>query len=375
MSKTFVCLTVLVTAARAAPSIRTTGGNVVIQGSDLRFTHDDASSVPISFTALASQMSSLESWKADAEQSIAAFAAFRAELATSCPTPGEVVVGVTPSGTLICTGAVNSVTSSVQTVMSQLREIGVNVSATAGSVALVRENLASVRANAAAGRAVNVAAIRVNAANLVELAANVTNNTIAINSACDGTVTKVAANEYSYIGQLPNGAGKQSTRGIASGNQKRYGTISCAHHCNDIFDGRTGRWGPDGNTYRASNGRGGGMEIRFDRAVKLDRWNIHCIRNAGSPTSDSGRGGVCYANGQYDFTRIEIDYWTSGGWVRAHTLNQRNQRNYMAGYTGSAVSQNWRIFFSGGGSTGRCQHPNGDCAPHVSEIELWIANC
>ena len=47
-------------------------------------------------------MSSLESWKADAEQSIAAFAAFRAELAASCPTPGEVVVGVTPSGTLIC---------------------------------------------------------------------------------------------------------------------------------------------------------------------------------------------------------------------------------------------------------------------------------
>ena len=49
--KTFVCLTVLVTAARATPSIRTAGGNVVIQGSDLRFTHDDASSVPISFTA------------------------------------------------------------------------------------------------------------------------------------------------------------------------------------------------------------------------------------------------------------------------------------------------------------------------------------
>ena len=142
--------------------------------------------------------------------------------------------------------------------MSQLREIGVNVSATAGSVALVRGNLASARANAAAGRAVNVAAIRnntaairVNAANLVELAANVTNNTIAINT-CDDTV-KVAPNQFSYIGQLPNGRGKQTTRGIASGNQKRYGTISCSHHCNDIFDGRTGHWGPDGSTYRAAN--------------------------------------------------------------------------------------------------------------------------
>ena len=75
-----------------------------------------------------------------------------------------------------------------------------------------------------------------------------------------------------------------------------------------------------------------------------------------------------------DFSRIEIDYWTSGGWVRAHTLNGRNQRNYMAGYTGSAESQNWRIFFSGGGNTGRCQHFN-DCVPHVSEVELWIADC
>ena len=38
----------------------------------------------------------------------------------------------------------------------------------------------------------------------------------------------------------------------------------------------------------------------------------------------------------------------------------------MAGYAGSAESQNWQFYFSGRGNTGRCQHPNSDFAPHIT---------
>ena len=112
------------------------------------------------------------------------------------------------------------------------------------------------------------------------------------------------------------------------------------------------------------------MEIRFDAPRKITSWIVHCIRNTGSGLSNGGRGTTCYGNGSYDFTYIRVEYWNNGAWQLAKLLNSRNSANWVAEYTGNAKSQNWRFYFSGGGSSGSCQHP-GDCAPHVAEIDIW----
>lgn len=56
---------------------------------------------------VAALSSELAAWKVDAEASIAAFATFKAELAATCAV-GEVVVGVTPAGVVVCSDAVST---------------------------------------------------------------------------------------------------------------------------------------------------------------------------------------------------------------------------------------------------------------------------
>lgn len=72
-------------------------------------------------------------------------------------------------------------------------------------------------------------------------------------------------------------------------------------------------------------------------------------------------------------TDILVQYWLNGRWNRAGFLDDRNTGNWMSSFEGNVhvKAQSWRFYFSGSSSTGRCQHANGDCAPHVSEIELW----
>ena len=52
------------------------------------------------------------------------------------------------------------------------------------------------------------------------------------------------------------------------------------------------------------------MEVRFEKPTHISSWNVHCIRNTGSPTSNDGRGTACYGNGSYDFTCKDGGEWS-----------------------------------------------------------------
>ena len=130
---------------------------------------------------------------------------------------------------------------------SQLDELGVTVAAgataNAAAVSGVRRDLTAAVATARvahASIAANAANITALASDLVDLAENVTNNTRAVSGVVATLCTteaKLVPGAFQYIGQLPNGRGKQSNRGIPSGNALRWGTIAAAHHANDMFDG------------------------------------------------------------------------------------------------------------------------------------------
>jgi hypothetical protein len=98
------------------------------------------------------------------------------------------------------------------------------------------------------------------------------------------------------------------------------------------------------------------MEVRFAEPTSITEFKAHCIKN-------DGQTQVCYANGDYDFTALDVQYWDNG-WVTAHSLTQRHSGDYEASITNAPLATNWRFFFHAN------QHPNGDGATHMAEMEI-----
>jgi hypothetical protein len=105
-----------------------------------------------------------------------------------------------------------------------------------------------------------------------------------------------------------------------------FGVLSENHDGDDIFDGISGLWGTTGSNYRgagsgANNGAAGGMEIRFKTPTAISSFKAHCIKNDGQTLS-------CYNNGDYDFTKLSVEYYDNG-WKEAHKLDGRHSGDYQ----------------------------------------------
>jgi hypothetical protein len=354
MYKAFVVvLACLVACATADPSIRASNGDVIVKGQDLRFTHEDAS-FNISFTAVVSRLAAVE-------QSLAELATFQTELRNTTCTPGSVVVGVGTDGAVTCSDALGTQISTLSD------RVGDNEVAIQGNGQAI--------GNAATSRGVNTQVIATEALNRAANTRMIANLTETVGSIC--VPRKIDTTGWLSVGNVvgqpggSNGAGR-SNLGIPSG-VNRFATISVGNQRGaEIFDGITGTWGRDGAMYRAQNDIGGGVEFRFEELTAIKSWIVHCIRNDGEDYMDAV-GGPCYNGGDYDFQYVKVDYWANNRWNQAGLLNRRNSGNWVSeSTTGSArVSRNWRFYFSGGLGSGRCQHPNGDCAAHIAEIALY----
>jgi hypothetical protein len=186
---------------------------------------------------------------------------------------------------------------------------------------------------------------------------------IEITNICQsGAKAKCAAVNPGHFSFAGTASGVDSTTKKAN-SDNTYVALSCAHHCDDMFDNVFGVWGKDGATYRAQNGRPGGMEMRFAKPTNIKRFKIHCIHSSHQEYSS----GTCYANGQYDIQFMKVQYHDGRQWVTTSSVSSRQRGVFEMVNPGSQLATNWRFYFSDG------QHPNGDAATHLSEIEILEA--
>ena len=246
-------------------------------------------------------MAILEAWKIDAAPSLAAFAAFKTELALACA-PGFMVVGISSTGTVTCedihehvgdavSDGITSYNATVSTelgnIMTQLRtsaaltntataNVQADVRSLTGDIATLTDAVGFNTGDIAAltddvnlnTRNVNTATANVrrltgNIATLTNAVGLNTRNVATLTANLSTVVATMPCNPQKFVAttfQFRNVLRVQGkhNRAQLTGNRRQYGVVSCAHHCNDIFDGRLGLWGRDGSTVRASGCRKGG---------------------------------------------------------------------------------------------------------------------
>ena len=64
---------------------------------------------------------------------------------------------------------------------------------------------------------------------------------------------------------------------------------------------------------------------------------------------------------------MKVQYHDGRQWVTTSSVSSRQRGVFEMVNPGSQLATNWRFYFSDG------QHPNGDAATHLSEIEILEA--
>lgn len=381
----------LIAVAKASPEMSSNGDDLVATATDFKLIDAETSMEVLSLVDLASTLSTLSSRAEAADSRLAvessllanlnqSFSTYRSNAEQACPN-GEVAVGIMHNGSMICSTEVGSqVVTALTSMGSQLSGLNSTVTSTTASMgeALARTqstlaettdalNQTATLANASATRVASLEARMIYYTNTYLLNA-VTPPDARANARCSNGQFPIKAipSQFRRAGQ----AGMRQDRTLPSGGNAFSWFSSSYWDGFQIFDNIYGRWGQRGASYRGNTNYAetGGMEIRFQRPIKMHSFIVHCIRNTGSGLTDNRRGGVCYSSGSYDFVRGEVDYWSNAfGWTRAASLNTRNFGNWIGTpimQPGENLAQNWRFRFP---NPTHVSNPRA----HIAEIEIY----